>query len=499
MIILTAFPNWDREITTRFVTQTKIAESIAGKEHRAGLMPRPAVYQSFTPTNLTAALTQKFVDWRDQRGALPVAMPIWLDALYLPVPVEAGATSISIAARYRLFQWFKYAIILSNSDYYDIIQIRKPINYNDRILLEEEPRRRFDTGAFLCPLAFGKMMLPEQWYHNPKVTELVIDFEERLGIDANLIRYKNGHFAGAQYYPRSGNPDWPGGGGGFWDVETPPSPIEGDPGDGIEPVEPQKSTDIYPIKNAGDPIEEDPDGGDDPNPSEDEDPIDKATGIIITNTAEHLFVLPSEQDPVFNLYAGASACAVGLEKWNGLKYKVENQTAFYHYTPSGGATANGRSYEIKIVFALKLVLKEGVAEPPPAQARNITISCGDDVRNIEAYYNPGASGVIYESFDHPITLTLEDRKAIAIAIYGDETKEPPIPPGDADHAFSKSAKMSIIASQFSDGRYKFTPTIKNCPLSHTAENEYGRYHGWKKIESETNLWAGTATLGEIES
>lgn len=494
MIILTAFPNWDRAITTRFVSQTKISESIAGKEHRVGLMPRPAVNQSFTPTALTAALTQKFIDWRDQRGALPVAMPLWFDAIYLSSPVEAGATSISIAARYRLFQWFKYAIILSSPDYYDIIQIKKPINYNDRLLLENEPRKSFDAGAWLCPLVFGKMMLPDQWYHNPKVTELTVEFEERLGIDANLIRDRNGNFIGAQYYPRHGNPDWPNNGGGFWEVEIPPFPIEGDPGDGIEPVEPQKSSDAYPIKNDGDPIDSEPGGGDDPD--EDEGPIDKATGITISNTAEHLFVLPVEQDPVFNIYAGASACAVGLEKWNGLKYKVEDQTGYYHYTNSGGATANGRSYEIRIVFAVKLVLKEGVAEPVPAQSRNITISCGDDVRNIEACYNEGASGVFYESFDHPIVLTLEDRKAIAIAIYGDDTKEPPIPPGDADHAFSKSAEMSVIAPQFSDGRYKFTPTIKNCPLPHTAENDYCSYHHWKKIESESHLWAGTAELSE---
>ena len=494
MITLTAFPNWDREITTRFVTQTKIAESIAGKEHRAGLMPRPAVYQSFTPTNLTAALTQKFVDWRDQRGALPVAMPIWFDALYLPVPVEAGATSISIAARYRLFQWFKYAIILSNSDYYDIIQIRKPINYNDRILLEEEPRRRFDTGAFLCPLAFGKMMLPEQWYHNPKVTELVIDFEERLGIDANLIRYKNGHFAGAQYYPRSGNPDWPGGGGGFWDVETPPSPIEGDPGDGIEPVEPQKSTDIYPIKNAGDPIEEDP-GGEDPEdpPS---GPRDKSTNQPISDTTEHLFELPIEVDEVYNIYAGAAVCAVGLSNPQSLlKYKVEDETGYYHNGPTGGLSANTKLNNIEIVFAVRLVPKNGVSDP--YEEREISISF-DNGEQQTLYANS-----VYTSYivlPQPVTLSTDDMLAVRVAIYGDAQTEPPTLPGAVP--FSKTTAHTLFATQFVDGAYNFNTTIKSCPFTtHSTENGYCSNHNWEKIESQSNggLWAGTATLGEIES
>lgn len=243
-----------------------------------------------------------------------------------------------------------------------------------------------------------------------------------------------------------------------------------------------------------DPGGEDP-GGEDPGGEDPEDPPsgprDKSTNQPINDTTEHLFELPIEVDDVYNIYAGAAVCAVGLSNPQSLlKYKVEDETGYYHNGPTGGLSANTKWNNVEIVFAVRLVPKDGVSGP--YEEREISISF-DNGEQQTLYANS-----VYTSYivlPQPVTLSTDDMLAVRVAIYGDAQTEPPTLPGAVP--FSKTTAHTLSATQFVDGVYNFATTIKNCPFTtHAPENGYCSNHDWQKNESQSNggLWAGTATL-----
>ncbi len=257
--------------------------------------------------------------------------------------------------------------------------------------------------------------------------------------------------------------------------------------DPTRPAEPGEGEDPGGEDPGGeDPGGEDP-GGEDP-PS---GPRDKSTNQPISDTTEHLFELPIEVDAVYNIYAGAAVCAVGLENSQSLlKYKVEDETGYYHNGPTGGLSANTKWNNIEIVFAVRLVPKNGVSDP--YEEREISISF-DNGEQQTLYANS-----VYTSYivlQQPVTLSTDDMLAVRVAIYGDSQTEPPTLPGAVP--FSKTTAHTLSATQFVDGAYNFNTTIKNCPFTtHSPENGYCSNHDWHKNESQSNggLWAGTATL-----
>ena len=484
MIIITAIPNYNNALNTSFVCNTKVIESIRGREYRVGSVTRPLVTQRFTVSNLSKPLTQKFITWRNSRGESAVAMPVWLDAVYLQGGAKKNDLSLVCAAKYRLFQWFKYAIILYDSDTYEVTMIRKPIASNESLALEYKVSRDYPKGSVVAPLAFGKMLLPELGYYTPSISELMLEFEERVAIDINIIRDGSGNPVGVETD----------GEGGLVQSDTPVGIIEHFP-----IISPETDPDNEGGNGGEDPGGEDP-GGEDPGGEDPEDPPsgprDKSTNQPISDTTEHLFELPIEVDEVYNIYAGAAVCAVGLSNPQSLlKYKVEDETGYYHNGPTGGLSANTKWNNIEIVFAVRLVPKDGVSDP--YEEREISISF-DNGEQQTLYANS-----VYTSYivlPQPVTLSTDDMLAVRVAIYGDSQTEPPTLPGAVP--FSKTTVHTLFATQFVDGVYNFNTTIKNCPFTtHAPENGYCSNHDWQKNESQSNggLWAGTATLGALES
>lgn len=245
-----------------------------------------------------------------------------------------------------------------------------------------------------------------------------------------------------------------------------------------------------------DPGGEDP-GGEDPGGEDPEDPPsgprDKSTNQQISDPTEHLFELPIEVDAVYNIYAGAAVCAVGLENPQSLlKYKVEDETGYYHNGPTGGLSANTKGNNIEIVFAVRLVPKNGVSDPN--EVREISISLDNGEQQTLYANSENTSYIVLTQQPVPLS-TYDDMLAVRVAIYGDAQTDPPTLPGDVP--FTKTTPHTLAASQFVDGVYNFATTIKNCPFTtHTLENSYCANHNWIKTDSQSNggLWAGTATL-----
>lgn len=466
MIIITAIPNYNNALNTSFVCNTKVIESIRGREYRVGSVTRPLVTQRFTVSNLSKPLTQKFITWRNSRGESAVAMPVWLDAVYLQGGAKKNDLSLVCAAKYRLFQWFKYAIILYDSDTYEVTMIRKPIASNESLALEYKVSRDYPKGSVVAPLAFGKMLLPELGYYTPSISELMLEFEERVAIDINIIRDGSGNPVGVETD----------GEGGLVQSDTPVGIIE-----------------HFPIISPEtDP--EDPGGGEDPGDGGDtgggETPPDDGgddTGGGETppggTPAPHEELITTT-DPYYNLYAGVAICAKGLQHPTSLlHYRVEDEAGYYHNGPTGGVSANEKYIDVEIIAAVKL-LKKGGSEDPGAPYREITVKCEgqEDQSNIIL-----SDYVTYFVFPHKILLSSDEKMAARAAIY------------EAGEDFVKTLSTTVTMVGFSDGVYRMKPSIKHCPLEHDSETGYCQPHGWAQTDSQTNLWAGTATLGALES
>ena len=192
--------------------------------------------------------------------------------------------------------------------------------------------------------------------------------------------------------------------------------------------------------------------------------------------------LKTTTDPYYNLYAGVAVCAKGKQNPTSLlHYRVEDETGYYHNGPTGGVSANEKYIDIEIIAAVKLV-KKGGSEDPEEPYREITVECEgqEDQSNIVL-----SDYVTYFVFPHKIILSSDEKMAARAAIY------------EAGEAFVKTLGTTVTMVGFSDGVYRMKPSIKHCPLVHTIEGGYCQPHDWTLTNSQTNLWAGTATLTEI--
>lgn len=431
MIIITAIPNYNNALNTSFVCNTKVIESIRGREYRVGSVTRPLVTQRFTVSNLSKPLTQKFITWRNSRGESAVAMPVWLDAVYLQGGAKKNDLSLVCAAKYRLFQWFKYAIILYDSDTYEVTMIRKPIASNESLALEYKVSRDYPKGSVVAPLAFGKMLLPELGYYTPSISELMLEFEERVAIDINIIRDGSGNPVGVETD----------GEGGLVQSDTPVGIIE-----------------HFPIIS----------------PETDPDPDDPAN-----NPPEQFEAVMDEPHPLFDIYAGAAVCSHGyINNYEGTIEDGQNRR--YRAPAEEGCFSPAPHCGLVIVAGLFLVKKEGVSDDAAYQADpvEVTVKCtGYEDEVLSCSYGTGPAFVV---FYEPVELESGDRPAYEDHIQGNG--EP----------WEKTTKRVLEMVGFEGARYVFNPTLKSRKTA-TA------WHFDIETSETSYFWAGTATLGALES
>lgn len=178
-LVIGSAPNWSQKLTTKVYWKTVIAESLAGYEHRMACYARPLIKTSYKVTNITRELSSYLRMLIESRSETPVAIPIWMDSCMLLADAVAGQTALSVSAQNRLFPWFKYALLYSSDEDYEVVRITSI--GSDFVLLSSEIERDHAVKSILCPLAFGNIKLPNSSYLTATLSEFTIDFEEKLG------------------------------------------------------------------------------------------------------------------------------------------------------------------------------------------------------------------------------------------------------------------------------------------------------------------------------
>lgn len=234
-----------------------------------------------------------------------------------------------------------------------------------------------------------------------------------------------------------------------------------------------------PVGGGEDPGVEDPDpdapgGADNPNPDdvgEPENPDNPDNPA--NNPPVEVFINTGESDSVFNLWAGAAVCARGQEgniqnPISGLAYKAEPTEGCFQIA--------AEDCYLVIIAAVKLVLKDGVdpGSPNANESRLITVRCsGFPTQEISCVL-----GVVsYAAFYNPVPLEFGDYEAMDKHFYS----------GGAQ--WSREAKRILKMEQFEGIRYAFYPKLKSV-IEATK-------WGLTDNPTESQLWAGTATLTEI--
>ena len=120
-LILGSAPNWSQTVTTRIVWKTVIAESLAGYEHRMACYIRPLVETRYKVTNITSRLSSYIRPLLDSRSETPVAVPVWMDGCFLLSDATEGSTTLNVSAQNRLFPWFRYALLYSDDEDYEVV------------------------------------------------------------------------------------------------------------------------------------------------------------------------------------------------------------------------------------------------------------------------------------------------------------------------------------------------------------------------------------------
>jgi len=183
-LIFTAEPEWHKGVDTTFCCQTTISESLTGIEERIANLQRPLIKMSFTARNMdwhNSAFLRTEVEDRGEHG---VAVPVWMDACMLFSGIQANATKIACEARNRLFPWFWWAILWRDQFYWDLVKISTIAAGEvtlDNAYSQHLPKKAYNAGAYLIPLAFGHMTIPQSEYHSADVSDVPIEFEERHG------------------------------------------------------------------------------------------------------------------------------------------------------------------------------------------------------------------------------------------------------------------------------------------------------------------------------
>jgi hypothetical protein len=201
--LITCTPDWSAGIKTTFSTKTSIVETLSGCEHRVAKYERPLVSMSFKATNMDSYKSGYIKELLTNRGNHPVGMPVWMDATYVTESVSTGDSYIVCDARNKLFPWFRYAILWSSPFVYDVVipsSIEQAtldaggsnertvwvvrLNTGDVLGTGQSftVTQQHSSGAFLVPLAFGKMTIPELKFYSGKVSKLEIDFDEKFGV-----------------------------------------------------------------------------------------------------------------------------------------------------------------------------------------------------------------------------------------------------------------------------------------------------------------------------
>lgn len=178
-LILGSAPNWSQTVITRIVWKTVIAESLAGYEHRMACYIRPLVETRYKVTNITSRLSSYVRHLLDSRSETPVGVPVWMDGCFLLSDAVEGSTTLNVSAQNRLFPWFRYALLYSDDEDYEVVRITSI--QSDTVTLSGGLARDHGKLSLLVPLAFGYLKIPDSQFYTGAISEFEVDFQEKLG------------------------------------------------------------------------------------------------------------------------------------------------------------------------------------------------------------------------------------------------------------------------------------------------------------------------------
>lgn len=179
-----------KSLNTTFVTSTIIAESLSGKEYRITRTPRPRVEMEFKAINMNdrqSGQARRLLERRDER---PVGVPVWLDSIYIDNAIEAGSYGVAINTtdatnlKYRLFHWFRYALLWQDPERYEVVVIDSYTSNSVTFKNYWKPTLNYAGGSYLVPLAFGYVEMDDSTFRSANVSEIGVKFKERFGVEA---------------------------------------------------------------------------------------------------------------------------------------------------------------------------------------------------------------------------------------------------------------------------------------------------------------------------
>ena len=175
--IFAFLPQWKDSISLEVENRTDIAEALSTVEERTGLFPRPLYHPSFTIQTMLgreSATLRRILDLAD---ALPIGVPLWMDACKLTAQPASSTISVDWLAN-SLFSVIRSCLIVQDFETFEVFPVSSINEGAKTITLAGTPDSSTPVGTFVVPIVYGLLARGNMVDQSDEIGTFEVKFEE---------------------------------------------------------------------------------------------------------------------------------------------------------------------------------------------------------------------------------------------------------------------------------------------------------------------------------